>query len=176
MKTNGHFRLIGALNRMLAKEHASAIRYATYAALITGPLVDPISSRFQEIASDEITHAALLRKRICGLGGTPTMEVDCGRLRNDGTLPEMVETNVLEELEAIEEYGAILENIPRTHVLLYKTLEDILEDEQEHLEELRRIEPRKEELLSRSERGVPLEDPADRELHQPHMAPFESRD
>jgi len=176
METNRNTRLIGVLNRMLAKEYACAIRYATYAALVSGPLVDPISSRFQEIASDELAHAGLLRKRICGLGGTPTREVESGRLREEGTLEEMVETNILEERETIEEYGAILETIPKSNVLLYKTLEDILKDEQEHLEELLRLEPRKEELLSRSERGVPLEDPADRELHQPHMAPFESRD
>ena len=43
-------RLIEALNRMLAKEHGCAIRYATHAALITGPYVDPVSARLREIA------------------------------------------------------------------------------------------------------------------------------
>ena len=60
--------LIDALNRMLAKEHACAIRYATHAALVTGPHVDPVSKRLQEIAADETAHAARLRKRIRALG------------------------------------------------------------------------------------------------------------
>ena len=67
---------------MLAKEHACAIRYATHAAMVTGPYVDPESPhRFQEIASDEIAHAGKLRERICALGGTPTMAVDGGEHR-----------------------------------------------------------------------------------------------
>jgi bacterioferritin (cytochrome b1) len=162
---------------MLAKEHGCAIRYATYAALVSGPFVDPLSSRFQEMASDEIVHAGLLRKRICGLGGTPTMEADGGRLRTDGTLAEMVKTSVLEEREAIEEYGSILEAIPRMQVLLYRTLEGILKDEYEHLEELLRLEPLKEEIASRSQPSGPHKDRAGSDSHHPgQMAPLESRD
>jgi bacterioferritin (cytochrome b1) len=177
MQTTGNARLIGALNRMLAKEHGCAIRYATYAALVSGPFVDPLSSRFHELASDEIVHAGLLRKRICGLGGTPTLEMDGGRLRTDGTLAEMIETSVLEEREAIEEYGAILETIPRLQVLLSRTLEDILKDECEHLEELLRLKPIQEEIASKSQPSVPLEDRSGRDSRQPQqMAPLPSRD
>jgi bacterioferritin (cytochrome b1) len=177
METMGNTRLIEALNRMLAKEHGCAIRYATYAALVSGPFVDPLSSRFQEMASDEIVHAGLLRKRICGLGGTPTMEVDGGRLQTDGTLEEMVKTGVLEEREAIKEYGTTLETIPRMQVLLYRTLEDILRDECEHLEELLRLDPSKEETASSLHLFGPLEDRRGRDTHKPgQMAPLESRD
>jgi bacterioferritin (cytochrome b1) len=177
METDGNTRLIAALNRMLAKEHSCAIRYATYAALVSGPFVDSVSARFQEIASDEAAHAGLLRKRIRGLGGVPTMEVDGGRHRPDVTLSDMVDTSVLEEREAIEDYGAILETIPKMNILLYRTLEDILKDEHEHLEEVLRLDPRMEGIASRSRHRVPLEDPADGDSRQPgSMAPLESRD
>ena len=119
MDDNEPFILIDALNRMLAKEHACAIRYATHAALVGGPYVDPIVQRFQEISSDEVGHARLLRKRICALGGMPTMEVDTGNIRTAFTLSEMIEVNLLEEREAIAEYTDILKNIPRLDVLLY---------------------------------------------------------
>ena len=68
MQNNDNPLLIEVLNRMLAKEHACAIRYATHAAMVVGPYVDPVSARFQEIASDEIAHAGKLRERICALG------------------------------------------------------------------------------------------------------------
>lgn len=136
METSDNPRLIAALNRMLAKEHACSIRYATHAAMVVGPWVEPVSKRFLEISSDEIEHASKLRKRIRALGGTPTMKVDAGNLQTAGTLEEMIEVNLQEEREAVEEYTALLKSVPRLNVLLFRTLEDILQDEQEHLEEL----------------------------------------
>ncbi len=141
-------RLLEALNRMLAQEHACAIRYATHAALVTGPSVDPVSARFREIASDEIAHAGKLRERICALGGTPTQEVAGGDPGAASTLADMIELNILEERGAIVEYAKILEGIPRLDVLLCRTLEDILKDEQEHLEELIALTPAKEDNVS----------------------------
>lgn len=141
MKHKDDPRLVEALNRMLAKEHACAIRYATHAAMVTGPHVGPVSARFREIAADEIAHAGKLRERICALGGTPTMEVDGEDLRSALTLDAMIEVNVLEERGAIGEYAAILDGIPRLDVLLRTTLEEILKDEQEHLEELIALVP-----------------------------------
>lgn len=142
-------RLIEDLNRMLAKEHACAIRYATHAALIAGPYVDPISQRLRGIATDEIDHASQLRKRICALGGVPTMRVDDGEIPPALTLEAILEENVREEREAIEDYGKLLDGIPRHDVLLYETLEDILKDEQEHLEELMDLIPGRKGILPR---------------------------
>lgn len=157
MENDDNPSLVESLNRMLAKEHGCAIRYATHAAMVTGPYVDPISSRFREIASDEIEHALKLRKRICALGGTPTMKVDGGRQPVPVTLGEMIEMNILEEQEAIAEYAGILENIPRLDVLLTRTLEDILKDEQEHLEELIDLAPMREGNPSRGHKQVRLD-------------------
>src|SRR5579862_2589982 len=174
MGNDGNKRLIGALNRLLAKKHASALRSATYAALVCGPHADALSKRFQEIASDEIVHADLLRKRICGIGGTPTMEVDGGRSRADGRLAEMIQTSVLEGREAIKDVAAILENIPRLNVLLYRTLEGILKDEQQHLEQLLRLAPGDEEIVSKGQPDDPLEARGDRDSHRSaQKAPLE---
>ena len=151
METREKAGLIDALNRMLAKEHACAIRYATHAALITGPHVDPVSTRLREIAADEIVHAANLRRRIRALGGMPTMKVDAGAHPPSLTLGDIVEENILEEREAIEEYREILKGTSRLDVLLYATLEDILKDEQEHLEELLDLAPSPEASASATE-------------------------
>ncbi len=177
MEDNEPFNLIEALNRMLAKEHACAIRYATHAALVTGPYVDPVSKRFLEISSDEVDHARLLRKRICALGGKPTMEVDAGNLRDAVTLEDMIEVNLLEEREAIAEYTEILKNIPNLNVLLYETLEEILKDEQEHLEELLDLTPMKGEQGLRRQTRIPIDVRTGVTATQPEqMSSLDSRD
>jgi bacterioferritin len=177
MENSDRPRLIEALNRMLAKEHGCAIRYATHAALVTGPYVDPVSSRFQEIASDEIAHAVKLRERICALGGTPTMESDGGELQPAITLGEMIEVNLQEERGAIEDYSRILEGIPRLDVLLSRTLEDILKDEQEHLEELIELAPVREEQSSRRQVRIRLDSRTGVTAQQPaQVSPLDSRD
>lgn len=150
-----HSRLIDALNRMLAKEHACAIRYATHAALINGPYVDPVSRRLQEISADEIEHAVKLRKRIRALGGMPTMKVDSGWRLPSVTLADILTENIREEREAIDEYGEILQIVPRFDVLLFDTLEDILKDEQEHLEELLDLVPPGETVAAPGGNGSP---------------------
>jgi bacterioferritin len=177
MENHGNPRLIEDLNKMLAKEHACAIRYATQAAMVAGPYVEPISKRLLEIASDEVDHAGRLRKRICALGGMPTMEVDPAGLRTSITLGEMIEADLLEEREAIEEYGKILAIIPPLDVLLRTTLEDILKDEQEHLEELRELVPMREEDVSRRQQRVRLDLRTGVTAQQPaQMSALDSRD
>jgi bacterioferritin len=177
MQNNDSPLLIEVLNRMLAKEHACAIRYATHAAMVVGPYVDPVSARFQEIASDEIAHAGKLRARICALGGTPTMDVDGGQRPAAVTLGEMIETNLEEERGAIEEYSRILATIPRLNVLLCRTLEDILKDEQEHLEELLDLAPVREGDGSRRQTRVRIEARTGVTALQPeHISSLDSRD
>jgi bacterioferritin len=177
MQNNDNPLLIEALNRMLAKEHACAIRYATHAAMVVGPYVDPVSARLQEIASDEIAHAGKLRERIRALGGTPTMEVDGGERQAAVTLGEMIEANLEEERGAIEEYSKILGTIPRLNVLLFRTIEDILKDEQEHLEELLDLAPMREENGSRRQTRIRLDSRTGVAAQQPgHISSLDSRD
>jgi len=177
MDNNENIHLIDDLNRMLAKEYACAIRYATHATLVTGPSVDPVSERFQEISSDEILHAGLLRKRICALGGTQTMQVDAGNLEAAATLGDMIEVNVREEREAIVEYSDILKNVPRLNVLLYRALEDILRDEQEHLEELLALSPTSRDQGLRKQSRFPLDVRTGVTAEQPGtMSSLDSRD
>ena len=133
--------LIEILNRMLAQEHACAIRYATHAAAITGPFSETVSERLKEIASDEIRHAAVLRERIHGLGGVPTMSVQTDDLLPGDTLREILEIDMTEERVAIGEYARILQAIPQLNAILYEAVEELLRDEQEHLEQLLRLRP-----------------------------------
>jgi bacterioferritin len=127
---------IAALNQMLAQEHACAIRYATHAAIVSGPYSETVATRLKEIAGDETLHAEKLRDRILALGGTPTMDVSVKDLISAETLDEILSVNIDEEREAIKGYTQILESIPISNVILFQTLQELIRDEQEHLEEL----------------------------------------
>jgi len=129
-------RWVSDLNDLLAQEHACAIRYATHAAVVTGPYREAVEARFLEIAADEVSHAQQLRDRIVALDGTPTMEIRIADLKHATTLEEMLAINMAEETEAIANYARVLETIPRTNAILYKCVEGILAEEQHHLEQL----------------------------------------
>jgi bacterioferritin len=134
-------KILEALNKALAQEHACFIRYKTHAAVITGPYAKPIREQLDEIAEDEETHARHLRDRITGLGGTPMMDIAAEDLIPATTLDEILRVNIEEEKKAIALYQELLNQIPREQRLLYETIEHILQDEQEHLEELERLRP-----------------------------------
>lgn len=133
-------KMIEQLNGMLAQEHACAIRYATHAACVSGPYAETVAARLTEISGDEINHALLLRDRIVTLGGQPTMAVSEKDLKPATELSKILAINIQEEKDAIASYTKILEQIPSDNVILHRTIEDIIRDEQEHLEELENLQ------------------------------------
>jgi len=105
------------------------------------------------------------------------MEVDAGNLEAAATLGDMIEVNVREEREAIVEYSDILKNVPRLNVLLYRALEDILKDEQEHLEELLALSPTSRDQELRKQSRFPLDVRTGVTTEQPGtMSSLDSRD
>ena len=131
--------VIKVLNDALAQEHACQIRYLSHAAVITGPYSEAVAKRLMEIAEDEEKHAAKLRHRITALGGTPTMEVASEDLFSATTLKEILEVNLKEEEKAINFYRSILKVVQEEGEILFETIEEILQDEQEHKEDLERL-------------------------------------
>ncbi|MCE3268794.1 MAG: bacterioferritin [Burkholderiales bacterium] len=128
--------IIELLNRILEQEHACAIRYATHAAVVSGPYSESVKARLKEIAQDEIMHAEKLRDRITALGGTPSMQVSVADLKHATSLSEILEINIAEEKEALRAYEELFRLIPVANVILYQTVQELIRDEQEHLEEL----------------------------------------
>lgn len=133
-------RILQMLNSALAQEHACQIRYLTHAAVVTGPYAEAVAARLKEIAEDEKTHAMQLRDRITALAGTPTMEISTKDLIPATTLKDILLVNIAEEVAAIKMYRTILDSVGRDGAILYETIEDILKDEQQHKEELERLQ------------------------------------
>lgn len=133
-------RLIVTLNELLAKELAAEIRYRTHAALVTGLYAEPIITRLNEIADDEAAHADTLRDRIVALGGQPTMRPAAGDLIAAHEVKRILQVNLKDEAAAVAQYQRFLQTLPHEEgTILYEELEGIVEDEQEHTEELQRL-------------------------------------
>ena len=133
-------KTIQMMNEGLEMEYASQIQYLTQAAITSGPYAEGLIARFKEIASDETEHAQILRDRIAALGGTPTTKVGEIQIHKDSL--QAVKINLKYERATVEFYRKLLNLIPHDEVILYETIEHILQDSQEHVEELERLVPR----------------------------------
>ena len=130
-------KAIQLMNEGLEMEYASYIQYVTQAAITTGPYAEGLMARFKEIASDEAEHANILRTRIAALGGTPTTKV--GEIQVHPSSLQAVKINLKYERDTVEFYRKLLNLIPHDEVILYEAIEHILQDSQEHVEELERL-------------------------------------
>ena len=130
-------KIIQFMNAGLEMEYASQIQYLTQAAITTGPYAEGIIARFKEIASDEMEHAEILRTRIAALGGTPTTKVGEIQIHKDSL--QAVKINLKYERETVDFYRKIINLIPHDEVILYEAIEHVLQDSQEHVEELERL-------------------------------------
>jgi len=130
-------KIIQLMNEGLEMEYASQIQYLTQAAITTGPYAEGLMARFKEIASDETEHAEILRTRIAALGGVPTTKVGEIQLHKDSL--QAVKINLKYEKDTVEFYRKLLNLISHDEVILYEAIEHVLQDSQEHVEELERI-------------------------------------
>ena len=130
-------KIVALMNEGLEMEYASYIQYVTQAAITAGPYAEGLIARFEEIASDEAEHAKILRQRIAALGGTPTTKVGEIQIHKDSL--QAVKLNLRYERETVTFYRKLLNLIPHDEVILYEAIEHVLQDSQEHVEELERL-------------------------------------
>jgi bacterioferritin len=130
--------LIAGLNEDLANEYASVIQYRTFASTLSGPHRLTLRSLFEAEIADELGHAGLLADYITALGGTPTTtpaEVPAAR-----TAQEMLRSAYEAELGAIARYverRTQAEDAGEHGIAV--TLDDIIEDETRHRDEMQMI-------------------------------------
>ena len=130
-------KLIKLMNEGLEMEYASQIQYLTQSAITKGPYAEALMARFKEIAGDETEHAQILRDRIVALGGVPTTKVGEIQIHKDSL--QAVKINLKYEVDTVDFYRKLLNLIPHDEVILYEAVEHVLQDSQEHVEELSRL-------------------------------------
>lgn len=131
--------LIRGLNDALSDEFAAVRMYTLGAALITGPQRPALAEYLAEEAPDELKHAGLDADKIVALGGAPKVEhreVDFSPVSNKHIFEVVMAaeekavrnyTKLIKLAEEIEDRGTVVQ------------LENILADEQTHMEDTAKI-------------------------------------
>ena len=134
--------IIRLLNDALATELVCTLRYKRHHFTATGLESPAIADEFLVHANEETAHADSLAKRIVQLGGEPDFSPDTLTRRShadyndDEDLHAMIKSNLIAERVAIESYTQMIELIGDKDPTTRRLLEEILNDEEEHADEL----------------------------------------
>lgn len=130
---NGGGKTIDTLNKLRARELAVIVQYMRHHYMVTGPDGVALAGEFKEIAITEMKHAESLGERIDFLGGDPTTQ-PAPIVTGDRTLAEMATTDLGAEEEAVRLYKEAIREMAETgDVTTRRMLEDILSDEEDHV-------------------------------------------
>ncbi len=134
--------VIKLLNEALATELVCVPRYKRHFFMAKGINSDSVKAEFQAHATEEMTHADRLAKRIIELGGEPNFSPDgmSGRSHAEyvegDTLNSMIKENLIAERIAIESYREMILYLADHDSTTQQMLKEILAVEEEHAEDL----------------------------------------
>ena len=125
--------LLDMMNRAIAREMQVSIQYMWQHVQWVGVKGFTVRDQLKLIAITEMTHAELIADRLNYLGGVPTTTPD--EITVGQNLKEMIKNDVKAEEEAIAMYRKIIDMCrDENDVVTRKLFEQILEDEENHLD------------------------------------------
>lgn len=134
--------IVKLLNDALATELVCVLRYKRHHFTARGMNAPAIADEFMVHAQEETTHSDRLAERIVQLGGEPDYAPDTLLQRSHADydaqldLKAMVRANLVAERVAVETYRQMVELIGDKDPTTRRLIEEILEDEEEHADEL----------------------------------------
>jgi bacterioferritin len=139
--------VLRVLNEALATELVCVLRYRHDHFMARGFASKAAADEFLEHANEELEHADRIAERIVQLGGEPDFEPS--RLTNRShseyrvgrTLEEAIRENLVAERIAIDSYREIIQFIGDSDPTTRRLLEEILEVEEEHADDLADLLP-----------------------------------
>ncbi len=135
-------QILKMLNEALATELVCVLRYRRHYYMAKGLESEPIAKEFLDHSNEELGHADKLAGRIMQLGGEPVFNPNllCGLSHAEYVetpdLKEMVKENLVAERIAIDSYREMINFIGSSDSTTRRILEEILEVEEEHADEL----------------------------------------
>ncbi|MFJ1705523.1 ferritin-like domain-containing protein [Kitasatospora sp. NPDC088346] len=137
-------KVIAVLNDVVATEVVCWLRYTRHAISATGIDRSQVAAEFTEHAAAEMQHALRAAERISQLGGQPDFDPAtlARRSHTDYTTPDekdlkaMLEHNLLAERIVISTYQEIARWIGDHDPTTRRLIESILEEEEEHADDL----------------------------------------
>ncbi len=136
-------KVISVLNEALATEIVCVLRYKRHYFMATGIHANAVAQEFQEHAAEEQGHADRIAGRITQLGGEPNFNPDGLSSRSHSeyvegeSLVDMIREDLVAERVAIESYSEIVRFLGDRDVTTRRMMEEILEVEEEHADDLR---------------------------------------
>jgi bacterioferritin len=134
--------IVKLLNDALATELVCVLRYRRHHYTAKGLSSPSIAAEFMVHAIEEQGHADLLAERIVQLGGEPDFAPDTLLSRSHADydtsteLKAMVRANLMAERVAVESYRQVIALIGDKDPTTRRLIESILNDEEEHADEL----------------------------------------
>jgi len=134
--------VIKLLNDSLATEIVCVLRYKRHWLMAKGINSEPVAAEFAQHAQEEQEHADKIGKRIVQLGGEPDLNPSTllGRSHADyaegKSLIDMIKEDLIAERIAIDTYTEVIRYIGEKDPTTRRMLEGILEQEEEHADEL----------------------------------------
>jgi bacterioferritin len=135
--------IIGLLNDSLATELVCVLRYRRHHFMADGLASPAIAAELLVHAQEEQAHADALATRIAQLGGAPDfnpatlLERSHADYDESTNLDDMLRSNLIAERVAIEAYSQMVTLIGDKDPTTKRLVEQILNDEQEHADELK---------------------------------------
>lgn len=129
--------LIDTLNDLRARELAVIVQYMRHHYVLTGADGAALAGEFKEVSITEMNHAEALGERIDFLGGDPTTK-PTEIAKGGHTVADAAQIDLASEEEAVRLYKeAIKEADAAGDVTTRRLLEDILADEEDHVNTFR---------------------------------------
>ena len=134
--------MIDVLNEVLATELVCVLRYKRHYYTATGINSGPVAAEFLEHANEEQQHADMVAHRIVQLGGEPDFSPEGLATRShseydaSSDLLQMVREDLVAERVAITSYQEIVRWLGDGDPTTRRVIEEILEQEEEHADDL----------------------------------------
>lgn len=142
----GNQELINALNDLLAGELTAINQYMVHAEMCEDWGYGRLHKNFEKRAITEMKHAERLIERILFLEGTPIVS-NLNEIRIGAEVPQQVDFDHALEIETVKDYNEAI--VLAGQVLDYATrdiLEEILQDEDRHVDELEELQDQIEQM------------------------------
>ena len=136
-------KIVELLNEALATEIVCVLRYKRHYFMATGIHANAVAQEFQQHAAEEQGHADRIAGRITQLGGEPNFSPEGLASRSHSeyvegdSLVDMIREDLVAERVAIESYSEIVRFLGDRDVTTRRLIEEILENEEEHADDLR---------------------------------------
>ncbi|MFJ6292488.1 bacterioferritin [Streptomyces griseoviridis] len=137
-------RLIEVLNQVVATEIVCYLRYSQHAIAASGIDRAQVAAEFTEHAQQEMQHGLWAAERVSQLGGRPDFDPTTLKQRShteyvttdETDLKRMLQENLIAERIVITTYQEMIRWIGESDPSTRRMLERILEEEEEHADDL----------------------------------------